>query len=71
MKFNIKFLKKKQHSFYIRKYFSVPSMGLIRAEILYHPEEVNNDNDIIYLIMKQIKANYNIQLLPDQIQLLN
>ena len=55
----------------MRRHFSVPTMGLVRAEIQYLPEEVENDNDVLYLIMKQIHKTYSIKLLPDQIQLLN
>lgn len=70
MKFSFKFSKKKEGFLYMRRHFAVPTMGLVRSSILYKSTEVNNDNDVLYLIMKQIKENYHIQLLPDQIELL-
>lgn len=71
MKFSLKLFKKAKTISYMRRHFSVPTMGLVRAEIQYLPEEVENDNDVLYLIMKQIHKTYSIKLLPDQIQLLN
>jgi len=71
MKFKLKFLFKKQTVLYTKRYFEVPVMNLKRAEILYHPDEVKDDNDVLYLIMKQILMNYNVKLLPEHIKLLN
>lgn len=70
MKFIINLLKKKK-SVFIRRHFAVQSINLVRATILYNADEVKSDNDVLYLIMKQIHKNYNITLKPDQIQLLN
>lgn len=74
MKFNIKFFKKKgQSPYFIRRHYSVPSMNLVRASIviMYNHDDVKDDNDVLYLIMKKVDDNYNVKLLPDQIQLLN